>query len=232
MSGPAITFSHVGLALGGAHILEDVSLTVKAGEVHGLIGPNGGGKTSLLRSLLGEMPVSGTISIAWQDNRTIGYVPQGLDFDRTLPITVYDLMAMICQRRPAFLGLHAPRRAAVDAALARVGLAGKGRRRLGDLSGGERQRVLLAQALIPQPALLVMDEPMTAMDEAGGAIFESILRDATAAGVTVLWVAHDLRQVGRLAHSVTCLNRRVRFDGPPGEVLNAASVAEVFGMVA
>jgi zinc transport system ATP-binding protein len=232
MSGPAISFRHVGLALSGATILQDVNVEVKAGEVHGLIGPNGGGKTSLLRSLLGEMPVSGEISIAWQDNRTIGYVPQGLEFDRTLPITVYDLMAMINQRRPAFLGLRKAKQAAVDAALARVGLTGKGARRLGDLSGGERQRVLLAQALIPQPALLVMDEPMTAMDEAGGAIFEALLREATRDGVTVLWVAHDLQQVRRLAHSVSCLNRRVRFSGAPEEVLTTASVADVFGLVA
>jgi zinc transport system ATP-binding protein len=113
--------------------------------------------------------------------------------------------------------------------LERVGLAGKGARKLGDLSGGERQRLLLAQALLPQPALLVLDEPLTAMDEAGMRLFENLVLAIADEGVTVIWIAHDLPQVHRMADRVTCLNRTVRFQGPPEEVLTPARIAEMFG---
>lgn len=230
--GPSIRFSQVNLSLGGARILEDVSFTVRSGEIHCLIGPNGGGKTSLMRSLLGDMPHSGEILIEWQGTPPIiGYVPQTLDFDRTLPISVGDFMAMISQRRPAFLGTSRKQRALIDAALECVGLAGKRNRRLGDLSGGERQRLLLAQALMPSPALLLLDEPMAALDETATRIVEDILLELAAKGVTLLCVAHDLQQVRRMASTVTCLNRTVRFHGPVDEVLTPERVAEAFGAI-
>ncbi len=102
----------------------------------------------------------------------MGYVPQSLDFDKSLPITVRDFMAMTTQRRPVFLGVSRARRAEIDATLERLGLAGRVNARLGSLSGGERQRVLLAQALLPEPALLVLDEPTTGLDVAGKEVLE------------------------------------------------------------
>jgi zinc transport system ATP-binding protein len=234
MRGPGVRFANVGLSLGGTSILEGVSFEVHPGEIHCIVGPNGGGKTSLVRSLLGEMPATGEIAIAWNGapNTIIGYVPQALDLDRTLPVTVNDFMAMIRQRRPAFFGLARRHRKEVAEALERVGLAGKGARKLGDLSGGERQRLLLAQALVPQPSLLVLDEPLTAMDESGMRLFENLVLSVADEGVTVLWIAHDLPQVRRMADRVTCLNRTVRFHGVPEEVLTTARIAEVFGFVA
>jgi zinc transport system ATP-binding protein len=220
MGGPAIRVEHVNLSLGGTQILDDVNFTVARGEIHCLIGPNGGGKTSLVRSILGQMPHTGNIAIEWQDNRTTGYVPQGLDFDKTLPVTVSDFMAMITQKhRPAFIGLSKANRMLADAALERVGFHAKRDRKLGMLSGGERQRVLFAQALLPPPALFVLDEPMTSMDEVGGERFVSVIKELAAQGTTVLWIAHDLAQVRALAHTVTCINRTVLFSGPPAVVL-------------
>ncbi|WP_142847766.1 metal ABC transporter ATP-binding protein [Telmatospirillum sp. J64-1] len=230
MNGPAIAFEGVGLILGRTTVLEDLSLRIAAGSIHAVVGPNGGGKSSLVKSLLGQMPHRGTIRLDWRSDKpgVVAYVPQSLDFDSGLPMTVEDVLAILCQQRPAFLG---PSRALVkqfDAALDRVGMADKRKRRFGALSGGERQRVLLAQALIPAPDLLILDEPMTALDEAGAQIFEELLLDLKDRGVTVLWVEHDLAQVRRLADRACGLNRHLLFDGPPAEVLAPERLLDLF----
>ncbi len=140
--GPAIEFAGIDLSLGGSRILDGVRLRVEAGSVHALVGPNGGGKSSLVKTLLGQMPHRGELRLEWPGAPgCIGYVPQALEFDRGLPLTVDDFMAAMCQRRPAFLGLSRSRRPAIDAALERVGMLAKRGRRMGALSGGERQRV-------------------------------------------------------------------------------------------
>jgi zinc transport system ATP-binding protein len=218
MLGPALIFDHVSLDLGGTRVLDDVSFRVEAGALHCLVGPNGGGKTSLALSLLGQMPHSGQIRL---EGRTapgpVGYVPQSLEFDRNVPMTVDDVMALMGQRRPAFFGASPRQKAASAAALARTGVPGIGRRPFGALSGGERQRVLLAQALNPMPALLVLDEPMVGIDEPGVKRVEELLRDLNAGGTTILWINHDMAQVARLAHSMTVINRRVLFHGNPAD---------------
>ncbi|MBD8558408.1 metal ABC transporter ATP-binding protein [Pseudomonas fluorescens] len=218
--GPTLNFDQVSLTLGRTVILDGVSFQVQPGSIHALVGPNGGGKSSLIKTLLGQTPHQGRLSLEWPTTPgTIGYVPQALEFDRGLPMTVDDFMAAMCQRRPAFLGLSRHYAAAIGDALERVGMQDKRKRRMGALSGGERQRVLLAQGLIPAPQLLVLDEPMSALDEAGIQVFERLLNDWRLAGITVLWIEHDLEAVGRLADRVTGLNRRVLFDATPKEAL-------------
>ncbi|MEP7314063.1 MAG: metal ABC transporter ATP-binding protein [Pseudomonadota bacterium] len=232
MRGPSIDFADVNLTLGNTQILEDITFSIRAGTIHCIVGANGGGKTSLVRSLVGQMPHSGRISIQWQDGRVTGYVPQSLDFDKSLPITVMDFMAMTCQRRPVFLGVSRPQRKLIEGALDRLGLAGKHNAKLGSLSGGERQRVLFAQALIPEPALLVLDEPMTGLDLAGKEILEGAIRDFAGAGGTVVWINHDIVQVNEIADSLTYINRRVLLDGAPGEVLAGGAAAHLFPTLA
>jgi zinc transport system ATP-binding protein len=226
--GPAIEFDGVGLALGNTEILRGVTFKVRAGSIHCIVGANGGGKTSLVRSLLGQMPHSGRIAIHWSEGKVVGYVPQTLDFDKSVPITVADFMGMMCQRRPVFLGVSRSARAQIEAALERLGLAGKLRARLGSLSGGERQRVLFAQALIPEPALLVLDEPMTGLDLAGKEIVERAIVEFAKAGGTVLWINHDIVQVHELADALTYVNSTVLLDGAPREVLATGAAAELF----
>jgi zinc transport system ATP-binding protein len=232
MQGPSIEFDNVGLALGNTTILEGVSFNVRPGTIHCIVGANGGGKTSLVRSLVGQMPHTGRISIQWSKGRVIGYVPQALDFDKSLPITVADFMAMTCQRRPVFLGISRSRRAMIEAALDLLGMKGKMKTRLGSLSGGERQRVLFAQALIPEPALLVLDEPTTGLDLSGKELLERAVKDFSAAGGTVVWINHDIAQVGAMADALTYINRTVLLDGPPREVLSTGTAAQLFPTLA
>jgi zinc transport system ATP-binding protein len=232
VKGPSIEFDDVNLALGATQILEHVSFTIASGSVHCIVGANGGGKTSLIRSMLGQMPHTGRILIHWHDNQVTGYVPQTLDFDKTLPITVLDFMAMTCQRRPVFLGVSRAHRAEIDAALERVGLAGKSHRKMGGLSGGERQRVLFAQALIPEPSLLVLDEPLTGLDHTGKGIIEAAIADFAAGGGTVVWINHDIAQVSQVADSLTYIDRQVLLDGPPNEALRTGKAMQLFPSLA
>jgi zinc transport system ATP-binding protein len=230
-AGPAIAFESVSLTLGAATLLDAVSLRVAPGTLHCLVGPNGAGKTSLLRCLLGLAPHTGRIALAWPGGApgAIGHVPQTLDFDRTLPITAEDFLTLIGQERPAFLGAAPARRAAIDAALAAVGLDAKRRTPLGKLSGGELKRLLLAQALEPRPALLVLDEPMNHLDAPGVALATQLLADLRRGGATILCCLHDLAQVRALADTVTCLNAgRVVFSGAPAEVLTAENIVRAF----
>ena len=261
MPGPSIRCQQLSLSLGGVEILSSIDLTIPAGEIHCVIGPNGGGKTSFVRSLLGQMPHSGTVQISWaldkkndakgpgestqnndfidsqnsfssdtyRGNHTIGYVPQFLDFDKSLPISVHDFMAMICNKyRPAFSGFSRGNRELTASALKRVGLSGKSKTQLGSLSGGERQRMLFAQALIPQPELLILDEPMTSLDNRGEEMFLSLIQELRSQGVTIVWIAHDLLQVRELASSISCINRTLVYTGPPEPFLDSEAAARLF----
>ena len=232
MKGPTIDFDRVNLTLGATSILEDVTFTVRAATVHCIVGANGGGKTSLVRSLLGQMPHSGRISIQWGDSRAIGYVPQTLDFDKSLPVTVGDFMALATQRRPVFFGMSQARRAEIDGTLERLGLSGKRNAKLGSLSGGERQRVLLAQALIPEPALLVLDEPTTGLDVAGKGILQRTIVEFARAGGTAVWINHDIAQVGEVADALTYIDRKVLLDGAPRDALATGVAARLFPTLA
>lgn len=228
-SGPAIHFENLCLKLGGNPILTNVEFAVDANSIHCIIGPNGGGKTSLVRSLLGQMPHDGTIRIAWQQqNKVIGYVPQALDFDRTLPLTVNDFMGMICQNRPVFLGNSKTKQEIIMQALEKVGMGTRALYRFGSLSGGERQRVLLAQALIPAPSLLILDEPASGLDKKGTEIMHSILQELKAAGTTILMIHHDLGEVKAIGDKVTCINGKVLFTGDPETMLTPETILHIY----
>ncbi len=228
--GPAIRCDELSLHLGGARLLECVSLHVAPGTLHCLVGPNGAGKTSLLRCLLGQAPHTGRITLAWPAAPgAVGYVPQTLDFDRTLPVTVEDFLTLTTQAAPAFAGVRAASRPAIDAALAAVGMGARRRSLLGRLSGGELKRVLLAQALTPRPALLVLDEPMNHLDAPAVAHATALLRELRAAGTTLLCCLHDLAQVRALADAVTGLHAgRVVFSGPPDAVLTPDNLLRTY----
>ena len=228
-TGPKITCTDVSLSIGRNQILKNISISAEPGKIHCIIGPNGGGKSSLIRSMLGQMRHTGEIALTWvDDDRTIGYVPQVVAVDKTMPLTVRDFLTLCVQNRPAVLGLKKAIRPIVAEVLEEVRLAGKEKFLFSDLSGGERQRVLFAQALIPRPRLLILDEPMNSIDRGGADIFSAIIRKAASEGTTVLWVHHDLAQVREVADTVTCINRRLVFSGPPSEVMNEKHLYDIF----
>jgi zinc transport system ATP-binding protein len=207
------------------HVAVDhVSLRVARGSIHVVVGPNGGGKSSLVAALLGEATFTGRVRCHFTGSGRIGYVPQTFPVDATLPVTVAEMLALSRQRSPVCLGVRAGTRSVVEGLLGRVGLAGLGARRLGALSGGELRRVLLANAIDPEPELLVLDEPASGLDHASVARLEETvraLRDER--GVTVLMVSHDAGQVRRVADRVTWLDRTVRREGTAAEVLGEGS---------
>ena len=228
MQGPSINFKNVSLNLGNTQILEDVSFSISPATIHCIIGANGGGKTSLIRSMLGQMPHTGEIEIKWSENRTVGYVPQHLEFDKTLPVSVIDFLTMATQRRPAFLGQSKQQRQKIIELLENFGLSNKRNDKLGSLSGGERQRAIFAQAFMPEPSLLVLDEPMTGLDVAGGLMLLKVVRQFATDGGTVVWINHDITQVNEIADQLTYVNKTIMLDGAPGEVLQSGAAQKLF----
>ena len=217
---PLLEIQDLTVVRDGHVAVEGVSLTVARGSIHVIVGPNGGGKSSLVGAVLGEVPFTGRIRCHFRGEGRTGHVPQSFAPDPTLPLTVIELLALSRQRLPICLGVRAATRARVAALLDRVGLAGFEGRRLSALSGGELRRVLLADAMDPDPELLVLDEPASGLDAPSVARLESIvraLRDDR--GATVLLVSHDVAGVRRLADAVTVLDRRVLQSGSAAEIL-------------
>jgi len=222
---------NLSVILGGNNILNDVNLDVKCGQIHALIGPNGAGKTTLIRSIMGGMPHKGTIRFLFRDNCRIGYVPQLLEFDHSMPITVFDFISLMLQRFPLFLSRRRNKRARVKEILAVTDCEHLIDRLIGGLSGGEFRRVLLAQALVPSPELLLLDEPASNIDEYGARQFEQkLIQLKNDYGHSIIMVGHDIRMILRVADRVTAINRKVTFDGYPDELNNPDKVAELFGL--
>ena len=232
--GDAVYFDRVTVRLEGITILEEVTASVPRGRCTAVIGPNGAGKTTLLLALLGHVPFQGDIRIGNKPgggNLRIGYVPQRLQFDRGLPMTVRDFLVMGLQRRPLWLGTKRASRSRARNLLANLQAESLENRRLGVLSGGELQRVLLALALEQKPDLLVLDEPASGVDLRGGQLFCELLdRLRGEHGFTQLMVSHDLATVTHHATHVIMLNRGVVAAGPPRDVLTPANLGAVFGM--
>ena len=174
-SKPTVTLEDVGATRGEVTILRAVTARIPHGACTAIIGPNGAGKTTLLRCLLGLLPHTGTITRRFQ---RLGYVPQRLALDRSLPLTAEEALTIAVSDRPIFLGLSKAHRERARALLAEVCADHLAQRPLGGLSGGELQRVMLAQALGREPDLLVLDEPGTGLDTHGHRLCCDLTADA------------------------------------------------------
>lgn len=210
-------------------ILEKITFDIQAGDYVGIVGPNGGGKTTLLKLMLGLLqPDSGEVLLSGdpvrhsEDRSRIGYVPQrSAGDDHFFPATVAEIvMSGRTASRGFLVRLSKADRAAVKRAMKTADIAHLARRRLGELSGGERQRVLIARALAGDPAILMLDEPTSAVDAPSQEVFYTFLRKLHDQGLTIVIVSHDLDIVTHEVDTVLCLNKHLICHGPVEDVVH------------
>ncbi|MEO1788554.1 MAG: metal ABC transporter ATP-binding protein [Pseudomonadota bacterium] len=207
------------VSYGANTVLRGVDMVVEPGEIVTIVGPNGSGKTSLLKAIIGATrPSQG--KVMRKPGLTIGYVPQRLHIDPTLPITVERFLRLSNRMD----------RAACARALEAAGVPDLSRRQMSQLSGGQFQRVLLARALINQPDLLLLDEATQGLDQPGSAAFyrqiEAVRRDT---GCAVVMISHELHVVMSASDRVVCLNGHVCCQGAPAVVASAPEYRALFG---
>jgi len=213
--------------------LQDISLTVEEGDYLGIIGPNGGGKTTLLKAILGLLPLSsGDIRVfgkkPGKTGKQVAYVPQGSQMDRNFPISVQQLV-MIGRLSPRLTWFHRycrNDREAVDALLHQVGIYHLKHRMIDELSGGEFQKVLIARALAVEPRLLLLDEPTAHVDASSRDHIFSLLHDLNQ-HMTIILVTHELFAISSYVKTLACINRLLVHHGD--RHLNQEMITKLYG---
>ena len=230
-----VCFDDVSVSYGPILALENVSFSVECGSLSGVVGPNGGGKSSLLKAVVGLVDLdTGRVLVQGQPSsqmrKHIGFVPQQEQVDWDFPVTVWDVAMMgLTPRRGLFRGHSRANREAAAAALSTVGLIDLRKRSIGELSGGQRRRALLARAIAASPSVLLLDEPMNGLDPTAQHRFLDIIDRLREQDVTVIMSTHDLTCVSARASDVALVNVRLIAYGPPEEVLLESVLAEAFG---
>ena len=226
MTAPLASVRDLAVGYGGPAVLHDVSFSVRPGDRIAVLGPNGGGKTTLFRALLGELtPLRGEIELGARLAIVAQTERSRLDF----PVTALDVAVMgTVARIPWYCRPGRAERAAALDALAAVGMHDLADRSFGDLSGGQRQRVLIARALVQDAKLLLLDEPFTGLDAPSADQLERLLTDLAAQGHGLLIATHDVEQA-RGWDLVLCLHRRLIAFGTPEQALTRESLAATYG---
>ncbi|TAK08985.1 MAG: metal ABC transporter ATP-binding protein [Candidatus Manganitrophaceae bacterium] len=237
---PIIHFAHATFAFANRVALEEITLDIKEGEFAGIIGPNGSGKTTFLKAILGLVhPVSGSVQIfdcechalRCEHRARIGYLPQKEMIDPHYPITAWEVVMM---GRYAAIGLfRRPSKAdreIVLESLQAVGVAPLKELPFGSLSGGQQQRVLIARALAQRPQILLLDEPTTGIDAtAQHHLIDLIRRLHQDYGLTIVFVTHDINIISPVVDSLVLLKTRLYGKGPPHEILKQEILSRVYG---
>jgi zinc transport system ATP-binding protein len=198
--------------------LENVNLSICQHDFLGIIGPNGGGKSTLLKVLLGLIkPDSGSVSVFGkppeQGRRQIGYVSQRYSFDLDFPVSVWDVVMMGRYGRTGLFRRYSRAdRVAAEKALARVDMLGNRSKQIGNLSGGQQQRVFVARALVAEPRLLLLDEPTASVDPAMQAEFYELL-EKLKKDMAIVLVSHDISAISVYVDQIACLNRQLYYHG-------------------
>ena len=232
-----LRLENIGVRLGGRQILSGVSFSVAPGQFTGLIGPNGAGKTTLLRVILGlQQPTEGRVLLngspkTRNDGGLIGYVPQKLAIDQDMPLRARDVVGLgIDGNKLGFPLPSASRRQRVARALEAVGAESYADARIGELSGGEQQRVLIAHALIGQPRLLLLDEPLANLDlRSEQGIVSVLARLAHEQGIAVLISAHDLNPLLREINTVVYVAAGRAAAGRTDEIIQSDVLSALYG---
>ena len=219
--------------LGEDTILKDISFHLHCGEITALIGPNGGGKSTLLKTILGQVPHEGVIAFHRSDGSShrpiIGYVPQSPTVERSSPVNVLDFFGAAISDWPVFLPVPKSLRERILTCLSRTHAEGLVDKRLGTLSGGELQRVLLAMALEPLPHILILDEPLSGVDVEGERQLMDMLDEIRLSyDLSILLSTHDFATLHQYADKVLLLNGQLLKVGTPTQVLTSPEFKNVF----
>ncbi len=231
MTEPILTFDNVSFAFDSIEVLSDVSFSAQHHESISMVGPNGGGKSTLIKLMLGLLePTHGTITVLGTDpvkaRRKIGYMPQYLQYDQRFPVSVLDVALMGRLSGHIFGFYNKKDKQITMKALDEMGVASLAKRSFGALSGGQRQRVLIARALACEPELLLLDEPTANVDPAVENQLLEILHDL-AAKITVITVTHDLGFVSQMVDRVICVNRIVKIH--PTSEITGEIIQDMYG---
>ena len=216
-------------------IIKNINIHFHCGDLTAIIGPNGAGKTTLLKAVLGEIEHSGSLKFLNPDGQTntkpiIGYVPQHLNFDLSTPMSVADLFAASISPRPVWLGHNKKTLKEIEASLEKVKMAYAINRKIGALSGGELQRVLLALALRPVPNILLLDEPVSGIDQAGTEMFyQTISQLRKDYDMAIVLVSHDLSLLSKYADRVILIKKEIQCQGTPEYVFSHETTKELMG---
>jgi zinc transport system ATP-binding protein len=232
MAEPIVKLDDVWVWRGHHLALREVSLTIQDGKFIGLMGPNGGGKTTLLRVIASLIkPDRGSVEISGPVARTIGYVPQEENVDPEFPVTARDVVEMgLSASLGPFPRLSKHNIDMVDHSLTMVGMESHASRRIGELSGGQKQRIFIARAIVGEPRLLLLDEPTTGVDAAARDEFHNLLRGLMQRlSLTILLASHDLEVVPARVDEIICINQRVFVHAAPDKIEDTSVFREAYG---
>jgi zinc/manganese transport system ATP-binding protein len=229
----AIRFHDVTLGYDRRPAVHHLAGAIEAGSLTAVVGPNGAGKSTLLKGVAGALaPLSGRIELSAGRRTRVAYLPQAAELDRSFPLSVYDLVAMgLWSRAGLFGGIGRAERAKVEEALAAVGLAGFERRPIATLSGGQMQRALFARLLLQDAAVILLDEPFTAIDAKTSADLLDLVRRWHSEARTVVAVLHDLDVVRRVFPETLLIGREPIAWGETGRVLSPENLLRARRMV-
>lgn len=229
---PAVAVRDLTVRFDDTVIIDGISFEVPQGSVTAVIGPNGSGKTTLIKAILDLLPTTGGETLIFGKRfhgvrPLIGYVPQRFEFDRNFPITVWEFLDLARRLRcPRHYGPEKIEEKIEEVGLPKSVLT----QQLGQLSGGQLQRVLIAQAILNDPPLLILDEPAANIDVAGERTLYGIIEHLNREHhTTVIMITHDIGMIHRVVDAVICINRRLMCYGSPHSALTEARLHEIFG---